>query len=85
MGHTWKSKTQFQRLSHGRASHEGPKFERAVLPYVRLMFPSAVQSQARGSLDKAGVDIVVPGVEDGHFAGSDWRSERILSKRVRAS
>ena len=67
MNHNWKSKSQFQRLSHDLAALEGTKFERAVLAYVRLMSETAVQAQARGSLDVQGVDMVVPEKQDGFF------------------
>jgi hypothetical protein len=54
------NRTRFRWLSHGLATKEGPKFECAVLPYVRLMFPSAVQSQARGSSEVVSSGILHP-------------------------
>lgn len=83
MGHNWKSKSQFQRLSYELAHHERTDFERAVLPYVRLIAPGAVQTQAQGSLDVAGVDIVVPGKKDGWFElGVQCKGFQVTETRI---
>ncbi len=83
MGHNWKSKSQFQRLSFELARHERTDFERAVLPYLRLIAPTAMQTQAQGSLDVAGVDLVVPGKKDGRFElGVQCKGFQVTETRI---
>lgn len=85
MGHNWKSKSQFQKLSYELASRERRSFERAVLPYLRLIAPNAVQTQPRGSLDVDGVDLVVPGETDGHFElGLQCKGFEVTESRIGA-
>jgi hypothetical protein len=45
MGHNWKSKNQFRIFSSELSRAEHREFERALLSYLRLVFPTAYQAQ----------------------------------------
>lgn len=68
MGHNWKSKNQFRIFSSELSRTENRDFERAILSYLRLVFPTAYQAQPMGGLDRCGVDVVVPGEGDVDFS-----------------
>ena len=62
----WKLRGAFSRASAALATSEARDFERAALPLLRIRWPAAVQAIAMASLDRAGVDIVVPDRSGGY-------------------
>lgn len=59
MHSAWTSKREFGTLAGELAETQDRRFERAVLPFVHSVWPSARISPPRQRLDRAGIDIYV--------------------------
>lgn len=59
MGSPWTSKNAFGQLAGELAAAQDREFERAVLPFVHLVWPSARISPPKRLLDGAGIDLYV--------------------------
>lgn len=59
MHSAWTSKREFGTLAGELAEAQDRDFERAVLPFIRAVWPEAQISPARQRLDRAGIDIYV--------------------------
>jgi hypothetical protein len=55
----WTSKREFGTIAGELAQRQDRDFERAVLPYVRAIWPKAWISPSKQKLDSAGIDIYV--------------------------
>src|SRR6185295_19515072 len=55
----WTSRREFGSLAGELSQAQDREFERAVLPFVRALWPAARISPARQLLDRAGIDIYV--------------------------
>jgi len=59
MSKAWTDKSEFKRLFGELAATDGRVFERAVLPLLRMAWPSAVGAPALRSFDRMGIDHLV--------------------------
>lgn len=63
MANSWRTKAQFKVLSNELAQLEGNAFARQILRYIQIASPFAAETSALASLDRNGIDIVVPANE----------------------
>src|SRR5688572_16967023 len=56
---SWAGTTQFQQIAGALASRVGRDFQRAIVPFVRAIWPQAVESPDLATWDQCGIDHMV--------------------------